>query len=573
MTAWVFRPYSLRGGDSGIQGAICPGFVDKEGMEIDDVEEVSHSTLNRIHARRIKAQLMGDDVTEKDIQNQLEAIYALHKHRQGEREKWMVGKSQPLKGRTATDIFKEFNDKFARLQEGAVKVAGKASAVASGAVSNNETVKLGHGQGSGFRDKRGTCFITKTGKRYIENDQDCEAITQYALMGEQALKISREKLKLMEPDDFITQYNNILNQEEEEGGDERSGLNSSRSRSQAQWDHNECSLDPKSPVFRKDLLVSKGPLCFVIPCLQYPLVRNHAWIVAADAHARCTMDVEGDCLEEVRNYKKSILAMNSNKSQRTLFIETAVQLDSNHRRAFIEAVPIPSNLYHKAQIVFKKALLDLGSDWNAVAASGEKVIETNRHKKLHKVLPKGDFPYFHVEFEMDFGLVYIIEDHDAFPVDFGRDVISGLLGLQLAESKLLQRKPSPFDHLQRAQDLKSTFKVYDWVRDLRGLSSGMQGVDKAQWKAAIDPKSNKTYYYNPSTNEVTWTLDRKRDKRRSHTRRDRRSKRDRDRLDRATSTRYGQDGTDQAKLAQISMSEELRALRESMVRRSKASQA
>eukprot|EP00466_Bigelowiella_natans_P012128 jgi/Bigna1/34996/e_gw1.7.88.1 len=224
------------------------------------------------------------------------------------------------------------------------------------------------------------------------------------------------------------------------------------------------ALDPRSNGFRSDLIVSRGPLCFMVPTLYYPLARGHCWVVAIDTDSRCTMDLEDDALEDVYNYKKSIVSMNRRRGLRTVFFETAVQLEGAKRRPIVEAVALPEKSFASSRIFFKKAMVDAGSDWNTVSASGKKVLETSpgRHPLAH-VLPRGDFPYFHVEFEMEGGYVHVIEDEGLFDLDFGRNVLTGLLGIDDANVASTSSVPSLYDQQQRAMDLRTRFKRFDWT--------------------------------------------------------------------------------------------------------------
>jgi len=296
------------------------------------------------------------------------------------------------------------------------------------------------------------------------------------------------------------------------------------------------TLDPKHSGFRRDLVISMGPLCFLMATMHYPVVKHHCWIVAKDSEARCTMDLEDDVIEDMNNYKKALVTMNHDRNLRTLFFETAVDLNSETRRPVIEVVGIPDKVFSEAKMYFKKAMNEAGSDWNAVSTTGKKVLETSRGRPLARVLPHGDFPYFHVEFGLEGGYVHVIEDEDAFPLDFGRDVVAGMLGLDAGIAKVTTL-PSAFDQKQRAKELRLKFNPHDWTRayysqridqldeasskkkrkgkggretaSSSSFSSALpaalaQGGMESEWRDAIDPKSGKIYYYHPNTGKTTW---------------------------------------------------------------------
>jgi len=268
-------------------------------------------------------------------------------------------------------------------------------------------------------------------------------------------------------------------------------------------------LDPTSSAFRVDLIVSRAPLCYLMPTVHYPVARDHCWIVAIDCDSRCTVDLEDPILEDVLNYKKALVRMNSRRKLRTLFFETAIRLDSHDRRALVEAIPVPERVFQKAKLVFKKEMIDAGSDWSAVSTTGKKVLETSRSKPLTHVLPRGDFPYFHVEFEMEGGFVHMIEDESAFPEDFGRGVVVGLLGLDPSLATV-SSTPSHSSQQKRAMELKSRFAKHDWTHLIPAEArvdthnSTLENDQAAVWEEARDEKSGRIYYWHSITRETTW---------------------------------------------------------------------
>tara|TARA_B100000475_G_scaffold186827_1_gene156544 strand:- start:510 stop:755 length:246 start_codon:yes stop_codon:yes gene_type:complete len=77
-----------------------------------------------------------------------------------------------------------------------------------------------------------------------------------------------------------------------------------------------------------------------------------------------------------------------------------------------------------------------------------------------------NFPYFHVEFNMTSGFVHVIDDDDKWRVDFGRDVLIGLLDLPENTTRA-KKRPLPPAVLKREMDqFLDMWDPHDWTKQL-----------------------------------------------------------------------------------------------------------
>ncbi|KAF7130768.1 hypothetical protein RHSIM_Rhsim10G0205200 [Rhododendron simsii] len=72
---------------------------------------------------------------------------------------------------------------------------------------------------------------------------------------------------------------------------------------------------------------------------------------------------------------------------------------------------------------FSSGIDEAEDEWSQ--HNSKKLIDTSV-KGLRGSIPK-DFPYFHVEFELNKGFVHVIEDEQQFKANFGLNVIRGML--------------------------------------------------------------------------------------------------------------------------------------------------
>ena len=86
---------------------------------------------------------------------------------------------------------------------------------------------------------------------------------------------------------------------------------------------------------------------------------------------------------------------------------------------------------------------------------------------MRGAIPPG-FSYFCVGFGIHTGYATVVEDPSAWPADFGRDVLEGILEHEDAGIPLARRQKEPFERLQaRVVAVTKAFEKYDWTKALR----------------------------------------------------------------------------------------------------------
>eukprot|EP00958_Prasinococcus_capsulatus_P014641 scaffold1540_cov359-Prasinococcus_capsulatus_cf.AAC.6 len=209
----------------------------------------------------------------------------------------------------------------------------------------------------------------------------------------------------------------------------------------------------------RHLIVAFGNRSYLMAPPKGHLVDGHCYIVPAE-HTTGTRTLEEEAWQEVRNFKKCLMAMAQAEGKQVIFIETAMHLSK--RQSFVEAIPVPTHVFRQAPLYFKKAIDEAESEWSQHAA--KKLIDTST-KGLRGSIPP-NFPYFHVEFGIRDGLAHVIDDEESFSPHFGRNVLVGML--QLPPEVMHQRLKGLSSQQQNelVDDLREKYTPHDWTHML-----------------------------------------------------------------------------------------------------------
>ncbi|KAH7294795.1 hypothetical protein KP509_27G019500 [Ceratopteris richardii] len=211
----------------------------------------------------------------------------------------------------------------------------------------------------------------------------------------------------------------------------------------------------------KHLTISIANSCYLMLPPWEPLVDGHCLIVPMQ-HEGASRNVDEDVWEEMRNYKKCLLKMFSKQNRDVIFMETAINLSRQRRHCLVECIPLPPDKAKQASLYFKKAIDEAEDEWSQHNA--KKLIDTST-KGLRGSIPK-HFPYFHVEFGLQAGYVHVIDNEREFKVDFGHNVVIGMLKLP-EEDMYRKRKLQTYDQQKNAAvNFREAWDPYDWTKML-----------------------------------------------------------------------------------------------------------
>ena len=229
----------------------------------------------------------------------------------------------------------------------------------------------------------------------------------------------------------------------------------------------ECWFCPQSDRFKveraSDWIVAYGNYTY----LALPKHRSiHPWhcLIVPMSHVCSLLDCRGEfedeIWEEVRNFKKCLLQMAARQDRSFVFMECVMKSGDPRRHTFIDCVPTPRG-QHSEHVKghFLKALQETEEEWS----NNKKVIDTSlKAGGLRSALPRRHFPYFYVDFRLDQGYAHVIEDAERFGTgDFGRDIMASILGVPRNEWRS-QRTSS-----KEMKSFCEAFEPFNWTKQLR----------------------------------------------------------------------------------------------------------
>ncbi|KAL2533213.1 Zinc finger CCCH domain-containing protein 64 [Abeliophyllum distichum] len=231
-------------------------------------------------------------------------------------------------------------------------------------------------------------------------------------------------------------------QEEGEGfSSRRSGSgtgNSNRSK--------ECWFCLSSPSVESHLITTIGEH-YYCALAKGPLVQDHLLIIPVE-HSPNTLSLPSDCEKELSRFQSSLKAYFKNQGKEVVFFEW-VSKKGTH--ANLQAVPIPSSRASSAEDIFNLAN-KLGFKFSTSKNSeGRKMLRTHFDR---------NFSLFYVEVPGGTILSHAVEENEKFPVQFGREVMAGLLNIaDKADWRNCQL--SKDEESKMAEGFKSRFEEYD----------------------------------------------------------------------------------------------------------------
>jgi len=215
-----------------------------------------------------------------------------------------------------------------------------------------------------------------------------------------------------------------------------------------------CYENKKIPI---QFMISLGIHAYLM-LPKFPLCEGHCVIVPVEHSSSGCRSISEEVWEEMNIFMKSIVTMNRKLGNGTIFMET--YLTNKPKHTIIECIPLHPDLCAQAKMYFKKALEEEGPRWS----SNPRLIDTSE-KGLRSSVPER-FPYFYVQYGVTMGNVHTIENEKKFPIDFGIDIIGGMLGLDPSEYQTTQSRLSYPEEIEVQKKFLKNWMPYDWTTKL-----------------------------------------------------------------------------------------------------------
>nr|XP_019708745.1 zinc finger CCCH domain-containing protein 59 isoform X2 [Elaeis guineensis] len=224
-----------------------------------------------------------------------------------------------------------------------------------------------------------------------------------------------------------------------------------RSHSDRRSSGKNCWFCLSSPNVESHLVISIGE-SYYCTLAKGALVQNHVLLVPIE-HCPNTLMMPSETDMELAKYKNALNMYYKNQANEVVFFEWIFQ-HSPH--ANLQAVPIPLSKASNVQRIFNLAAKKLGFEFAVVNPDDD----SSEGRKLLRSQFDGKSSIFYVELPEGTILSHLVDDKEKFPVQFGREVLAGLLSVpERADWK--NCKLNKDEEVQIVESFKKGFGDYD----------------------------------------------------------------------------------------------------------------
>ncbi|XP_061847895.1 CWF19-like protein 2 isoform X2 [Colius striatus] len=406
---------------------------------------LSEEEMNRLGARIVKAELMGDMDLASKLQTELENARKLRETQ---------GQISATSGRETSSRQDDEQVVLVRTDQ-----SGRAWPV---------TAPTEPQEPKGGRRKRQMfpTHIDKERVRYFEDDdsmnlKDLVKNEKMRTAEDQNSLFMRMASKLREKTDreYYTLDDMFVSKAAKKA---RSGEEEEMQRRKAIHEHQQlaarmekCPYCFDSNELSKHLIIAIGTKVYLSLPSNQSLTEGHCLIAPLQHHTAATL-LDEDIWEEIQMFRKVLVEMFEAKDLDCVFLETNMSVKKRYHMVY-ECIPLPKEVGDMAPIYFKKAIMESDEEWSV----NKKLIDLSS-KDVRKSVPKG-LPYFSVDFGLQGGFAHVIEDQHKFPHYFGKEIIGGMLDL---EPRLWRKGVRQNFEEQRKKVLQFAqwWKPYDFTR-------------------------------------------------------------------------------------------------------------
>ncbi|XP_054684876.1 CWF19-like protein 2 isoform X1 [Grus americana] len=373
---------------------------------------LSEEEMNRLGARIVKAELMGDTELASKLQVELENARKLRETQ---------GQIPAKSGREASSRQEDEQVVLVRTDR-----SGRAWPV---------TAPTEPQEPKGGRRKQ-QMVPTHIGKERVRYFQDDDSMNLKDLVKDEKMRTAEDQnslfmrmaSKLMEKTDreYYTLDDMFVSKAAKRA---RSGEEEEIQRRKAIHEHQQlaarmekCPYCFDSSELSKHLIIAIGTKVYLSLPSKQSLTEGHCLIAPLQHHTAATL-LDEDIWEEIQMFRNTLVKMFEAKDLDCVFLETNMSMKKRYHMVY-ECIPLPKEVGDMAPIYFKKAIMESDEEWSM----NKKLIDLSS-KDVRKSVPKG-LPYFAVDFGLQGGFAHIIEDQHKFPHYFGKEIIGGMLDLE-----------------------------------------------------------------------------------------------------------------------------------------------
>lgn len=213
-----------------------------------------------------------------------------------------------------------------------------------------------------------------------------------------------------------------------------------------------CNYCFDSKKMLKHLIVAMGTKMYVSLPSYESLTSGHC-IIAPIHHITCQTQLDEDFYAELKSFKKALTKMFTEHNECPVFFEVAMGL-RRYPHMQLTCVSLPEDVGSMAPMYFKKALLECETEWS----TNKKVVDLSK-KDVRASIPKG-LPYFMVDFGDYGGFAHVIEDEELFPRNFAQEIVGGMMDLD-SNTWRRPRKQNFDQQRQKVIEFAEKWRKYD----------------------------------------------------------------------------------------------------------------
>lgn len=234
--------------------------------------------------------------------------------------------------------------------------------------------------------------------------------------------------------------------------DENEPISARRGRSEGATTNRskECWFCLSSPNVESHLIISIGENIYcALP--KGPLVDDHVLLIPVE-HSPSTLSLLPDCQREIYRFQCSLRVYCKTQGKEILFFEL---ISKRGTHANLQAIPIPHAKASAVRSIFNLAAKRLGFEFQIIKDEAG-----SEERKLLKAQFDSKFGFFYVELPGGTILWHAIDENENFPVQFGREVMAGLLKIP-DKADWRNCKLSKDEEVKMAEALKMQFRDFD----------------------------------------------------------------------------------------------------------------
>ncbi|XP_075905941.1 CWF19-like protein 2 [Nelusetta ayraudi] len=439
-----------------LDGANAAAAASRSESESEEEEEeelplLSEEEMNKLGAKLVKAELMGNMAMVEKLKSQLDAAHkAKESHAARQKQLQEMAKAKQVTGHASQDqevlLFRTDH-------------SGRAWPV---------NAPSGSQEPHGGRRKKKPIETHVDGERvrYFQDDDNMglkEMVRREKMSSaqDQNALYSRMAAKMMGKTDgdnytLDDMFVSGAAQREGEGREEERMRNRAIGESRrlaATMD--KCRHCFSNPELQKHLIVAIGSKVYLSLPAGLSMTEGHCLISPLQHHC-CATGLDEDVWSEIQLFRRALVRMFESQDLDCVFMELHIN-PRQRRHMVLECVPLPRELGDMAPIYYKKAIMECDEEW----AMNKKVVDLSS-KNIRQAVPRG-LPYFAVDFGLQGGFAHVIENEQKFPHYFGKEIVGGMMDL---EPRLWRKliKENFDDQRKKVLQFAQWWKPYDCTK-------------------------------------------------------------------------------------------------------------